>query len=200
MMHSSRKHILWRWLAVLVCVLGTGFWLVWFKAEPVRPSLPNNKNLQPPELAIPDKEVHNQLRKGMRLVAHPPQQDISGRVNLSFVPEANRNGTVGQEQPVMLGLIFQGAKKHYAVLNGRIYAQGQTMEDGKRVVSVSKQGVLLGGQGGEQWIPWKSPTMVQLQESEEDETGPVNDTHGTQVQVPENNGTIPEEARELLKR
>ncbi len=191
MMHSSRKHILWRWLAVLVCVLGTGFWLVWFKAEPARPSLPSNKNLQPPELAIPAQDVHDELRTGMRLVAHPPQQDVPGRVNLSFVPAESRNTTVGQEQPVMLGLIFQGVQKHFAVLNGRIYAQGQTMDDGKRVVSVSKRGVLLAGQGGEQWIPWKPPAMVQLQMGEETETGPVDDTNGTQVQVPGNNRTIP---------
>lgn len=180
MMHSSRKHILWRWLAVLVCVLGTGFWLVWFKAEPVRPSLPSNTNLQPPDLAIPAQDVHDELRAGMRLMAHLPQQDIPGQANLSFVPALNRNATVGQEQPVMLGLIFQGGQKHFAVLNGRIYAQGQTMEDGKRVVSVSKQGVLLGGQGGEQWIPWKPPAMVQLQGNEEGKIGPIDDTNGTQ--------------------
>ncbi len=200
MIHSSRKHILWRWLTVLACVLGTGFWLVWFKAEPVRPSLPSNTNLQPPKLAIPAQDVRDELRKGMRLVAHPPPQDVPGRVNLSFLPTVSRNGTVGQEQPLMLGLIFQGAHKKFVVLNGRIYVQGQTMDDGKRVVSVSKHGVLLAGQGGEQWIPWKPPRMVQLQEGEGNETGQVDESNSTQEQVSEEGRSIPEEARELLKR
>ncbi len=199
-MHTSRKHIAWRWAVVVAAVLGTGAWLTWGKSEPRSLRLPSTRNLAPPDLDLPSDEVRQTLQQGMTLLHRPPQRKALAGIDLTFLPEAG--GARKQEAPpVMLGLVFQGQSRRYAVINGRVYAPEQRLPDGRQVAAVTEHGVLLVDEQSQQWLPWQNPRVVRLQQGGSTSSAPA-ETQKSQKSQSSSQATVAtqEELNSLLQQ
>lgn len=203
--NPSRRHILWRWLATILIVAGSIFWLVWFKDPQPIHTLSDTQNLQPPSLEIPDQNIRENLLQGLRIVDNPPQHESLSSLDTTFLPRMERGVDQGMEDPeeIVLGLVFTGERENLAMINSRIYTQGQKLPDGRKLAAVTDKGILLSGHGGEKWISWDAPHAVLLQKRGQDNSRQisVSEENEKETEDPEtvqpNLGTLRDEIDKL---
>ena len=203
-MQQSRKHIAWRWAVVVAVVAGTSVWLTWWAEKPGPLPLPSNRNLSPPEVSLPSNSVRNTLQEGMCLLKQPPQRQPVARVELSFLPEAAASTAEKETPPVVVGLVFDGQNRRYAVLNGQVYRPGQRLPDGRKVATVNEKGVLLVGEETQQWLPLQKPRVVRLTRGSEEPDPPENTEPTASEQSPDNGNQTqapsPEQLQSIIQQ
>lgn len=203
-LHPSRHHILWRWLFTVLLVVGFAVWVAWFKPQPPEMRLANDQNLAPPTLDLPDRSIREILAQGMALVTDPPRRSHQAGLDMSFLPAATaRTGTDEtaplRGEPIVLGLVFTGTNENFAMINGQIHVQGRQIPDGRTLLAVTEQGILLSGLDGGEWIPWDYRPGTRLTRGPQ----PQAAAPPSQDQPPANDQgaltAIPEEVQHLLQ-
>lgn len=48
---------------------------------------------------------------------------------------------------------YVGPRKSYAIINGRLFKEGDPVSPAERIVKITREGVLLSGRWGERWLP-----------------------------------------------
>jgi hypothetical protein len=124
---------------------------------------------------------------------------------MSFLPAATARTGTDETGPlrgesIALGLVFTGKNENFAMINGHIYVQGRQIRDGRTLLAVTEQGILLSGLDGGEWIPWDHRPGSRLTRGPQTQAAPPppsQDQPATQDQ-----GTltaIPEEVQNLLQ-
>lgn len=178
--HFGRKQIVLRWLAAVMLVVGAAFWMVWFHDGPPRQRLPSTRNMQPPDLDIPGKNLKENLARGLQIVEKPPERKALTSLDMSFLPspgvasEDFDKSAADKMETITLGLLFIGENINFAMINGQIYEQGEKLPNGRRLLAVTEGGVLLGDHSEGQWISWQNKgTILERPDApeESDESG-----------------------------
>ncbi len=62
-------------------------------------------------------------------------------------------------------MIFLGGKNRYVMIDGRIYREGETLIDGRKILNISEKGVLIKAKDNVYLVPWKETGYVKLERS-----------------------------------
>lgn len=160
-MHIVRKELCLRMFVVLSLLVGVGYHgmismiTTVEKSAGIRVSPVKVKNVDlPPEY---QKEL---IAGGISLVS---EQGRGGQVThlISSLVEKKQD----KVERATLSMLVQGEEHQYAMINNRMYRVGDSLPDGRKIVSMDSRGVLLSALGRTQLLPWIPPLKVKLKKS-----------------------------------
>lgn len=168
-MHPSRWNVL---LRIALGVLLMAAPVVWYSMQepPARPSmrqkrmeksyLPNEGDMRSLRGAVADLSDRSSAPQPMSLDAR--DMGLLACPGLSSV-EAPQQALVSEDVARDdVSLLFMSAGNRMAMINGRLYAEGWQLPDGRRVSRITPRGVLLMADGRQQFVPWEAPMRVKL--------------------------------------
>lgn len=199
MIHPARNNIVLRWV-LAVLVLGGGAVLIHFLLPAPMVSQPVEPNLEQPQTSgFPSPEEAKLLRSVARSVALG--QGSSDQVDFVDPTLLTAAGSSGKN--LVLSLVSLG-RKRFAVINGRVFHQGDTLDDGRIVRTISAKGVLLTMGSREERLLWIPPLRVELKKPE---TQPMatavpmdSSTQALSVKTTEGRPMTPEELMDALRK
>lgn len=199
-MHALRKNLLFRLLACFFIVLGAVSWSLTTLQEDLPPAPPSpsvSLGMQPP----PPAQDQALISEAARLVLAPARgaQPWQG-VNLELLAERR----MMDEDPTV-ALVFLGQGRHYAAIDGKVYAVGDKLPDGRKVAVVNRTGVGLDSVGQRSFLAWSKPrdTLLVKQKFAGQSAAPVNQTQAPPTATqPGATGTTlsTEQAMQLIKQ
>lgn len=162
-MHPGRQGIILRWVAATLVIVAFFFWATWFKQDPVQRTLSSTRSMEPPRLEIPGSNIRESLAMGLRIIEQPPVAGPVAGLDMTFLPVPRSDGRdPGEPEQIMLGLIFIGDHENLAIINGKVYVQGQVMPNGQTLAAVTEHGVFISDGDGGRWVPWEGPVRMVL--------------------------------------
>ncbi|NPA58428.1 MAG: hypothetical protein GXN94_03935 [Aquificae bacterium] len=124
------------------------------------------KRLVPMPAVEEDFSFLEEMEKGIFTVKHPEVKFISRElfeIILEIRPyqekvhlpdrDGRERQTVKQEQPPQykVSFIYIG-KGRYAIINGKLYKEGDILPSDEKIVKITKNGVLIKGKWGDRWL------------------------------------------------
>jgi len=164
-MHPSRWHILFRWIACGLIVLGVIAAIILGDWSTLFPRPPKSAVEQPPPLTLPSEEEKQSLWAAIDAMRSLNQR-AAGPASLPSpsllaARGANQSGKAQTE----LSLMLFSNKMPAVVLNHQPYFLGATLPDGRVIRTIDKSGVLLESDGFQEHIAWETPQRVELRKA-----------------------------------
>lgn len=180
-MHPARRQIAFRWTAYALALLSPLAWWWGMRGEFPPCAAPPLPELHVPEaadeLAVARclaalKRVPGQRAEAKRPGAVRPTPRLLGepRGALTHLDTLNLEQVLAyewerDERMPHLSLVFFSGANRMAVIDGKVVREGSRLADGRRVLRIERNAVLLGGRGAVRRIPWKAPGEVRLSRS-----------------------------------
>lgn len=195
-MHVQRQSY-----ALRLCVLavlwmaapGALWWMVTITQEELlalRPELPST------QLAVlPSDTDHQHLLDALEWVLGVPSQPVLDTLESSLVSPRQDVRTIAR-----LSMLMHRGREPLAMIDGRVFREGDTLPDGRVIEKISAQGVVLLAGGQAELTPWIPPFSVRLEKA----ATPPMGTNGTlsanaTVATPVQNGTMTLDAMQAMQ-
>jgi hypothetical protein len=161
-MHPASQTLFLRFsllAATLVAVLaGGGMYAAGLLEEAAR-QRPEVPDMTPP--GLPDPKWRQDIAQALSALATPPSQASIDTLETTLISPKT---TVGRTAARLTLLVAKGAQR-LAMIDGRVYREGDTLPDGRRVHTISPQGVILEAAGALETTPWIPPLAVRLEQA-----------------------------------
>ena len=160
-MHVLRKELCIR-MVLLILVVGG---LLYYGAGAVTKTVQKSSRLRAKpvtvrNVALPSDREKDVIAMGIALVRDPGRGEQIIYLTPSLVEKKQ-----GRVEMARLTMLVQGEKHQYAMINDRMYREGDSLPDGRKVVSMDSAGVLLSALGSTEVLPWMPPLKVELKKS-----------------------------------
>ncbi|MBU1001827.1 MAG: hypothetical protein KKE73_04825 [Proteobacteria bacterium] len=161
-MHPGRRNILIRWIGYAVVIIATAGWI--YMDEPQMPRAKTDilKALAPKTIDLPSDQVTEAIRAAIqvsekKVATYGAVEKVNPSLIVLDVASIDR-------QQVMLDVstIFLGPPDKYAVLGGKIYKEGESLPDGRKVQGIDAEGVNLALGDAVTRLAWVPPFRVEL--------------------------------------
>lgn len=116
---------------------------------------PRKPSLQIPQLVgIPEPTFDRENIKALRSLFKEEEKPISKIPQGVPLPKPVQ-GQKEQEKPppsYTLSFVFLGPEGNYAIINGKVFREGDRVSPDERIVKITKEGVVLEGRWGRRWL------------------------------------------------
>ncbi len=124
------------------------------QAARIAPEVPD---MTPP--TVPDPARRTAIAQVLAALGQGPSQAALDRLETSLISPQT---TAGRTATRLTLIVPQGAER-LALIDGRVFRSGDSLPDGRRVHTISPQGVLLEAAGSLELVPWIPPLSVRLE-------------------------------------
>jgi len=160
-MHVLRKELCIRMVVLLLVVGGLGYYAVGTVTKTMQKSgRLRARPVSVHNVSLPSDREKDVIAMGIALVRSPKRGEQIVYLTPSLVEKKQKRVEMAQ-----LTMLVQGEKHQYAMINDRMYREGDSLPDGRKVVSMDSAGVLLSAQGTTEMLPWMPPLKVELKKS-----------------------------------
>ncbi len=159
-MHSYPQNFLLRTGLALVATAIFAYMAYDLLRAPVaNPDPPAVLNEQIPEL--PETEKALSSAEKIDSILKSPFESTKRKVLVRGLFPLNDKGSLSfvQIEPT---LIMTSEKENFAVINNKIYKQGDSLPDGRKIALITAKGLFLSTEKDKQFIAWKNPEKVLL--------------------------------------
>jgi hypothetical protein len=159
-MHSYPQKFLIRISLALVATAIVAYMAYDLLRKPVSISEPPTVlNEQIPELPETENALRN-AKKINSILKSPFEPAKRETLDPGLFPSKD-NGSLSfvQIEPT---LIMTSEKNNFAVINNKIYKQGDSLPDGREIALITEKGLFLSTEKDKQFIAWKNPKQVLL--------------------------------------
>ena len=160
-MHTLRKELCLRIVVMLAVLMGVGYHGITSMTRTVKQSAGIRvRPVRVKNVALPPDSQKELIADGISLV------DEKGRGGqVAYLMPSLVEKKRGRVETAKLSMLVQGQKDQYAMINNRIYRKGDVLPDGREVVSMDAQGVVLSALGHVELLPWVPPLKIELKKS-----------------------------------
>lgn len=161
-MHTASQKVFLRLGLLLATTLtvavGAGVYVpgVLSEADHQGPQIPD---MTPPTL--PDPAWHKTITQALADLGAAPSQPSFNLLEATLISPKTSVG----RSATRLTLIVPKAAQRLAMIDGRVYREGDQLPDGRRIHAISPQGVLLEAAGAIETTPWIPPLTVRLEQA-----------------------------------
>lgn len=160
-MHVLRKELCIRMVLLLLVVGGLGYYAAGAVTATVRKSASlRARPVSADTVALPSDREKKVIASGIALIRNPGRGEQISYLTPSLVEKKQ-----GRVEVAQLTMLVQGEKHQYAMIDNRMYREGDTLPDGRKVISMDSAGVLLSALGNTEILPWMPPLKVELKKS-----------------------------------
>lgn len=166
-MHPVRRFILLRWLAYVLVIAGTVGLLL--SRQAIIPTFTSDamKRLAPPKLELPAAADSSMLRAALDVLQgrQVPFGKVE-QVSPSLIALHEEITATGQKKvPVELSVIFMGPPKKFAIINGVAYEAGASLPDGRLLMDIQRDAVVLAVGDSLERYEWMPNFRVELKKA-----------------------------------
>ncbi|MFA7064865.1 MAG: hypothetical protein WC177_05170 [Bacilli bacterium] len=160
-MHVLRKELCIRLAVLFLVVVGLGYYGAGAVTKTVQKAGGlRAKPISVKTIALPSDHEKDVIATGIALVRNPGRREEIPYLMPSLVEKKQ-----GRVEMAKLTMLVQGQKHQYAMINNRMYREGDTLPDGRKVTSMDSAGVLLSALGTTEILAWVPPLKVELKKS-----------------------------------
>ena len=167
MLKSRKFMVLSRWLALVAVIAISAWWVndAREKARNIRQT--RLKPIKIKKINLPPESTMERLRSILVTVNHLPGQkpEIKEIKKTLFFEDKPVLADSRQWANLKISTIFISPKHRFAVINGQPFTIGDELEDGRKVVGISPNGITLAVAGSKEKILWMPPLKVELKKA-----------------------------------
>ncbi len=159
-MHPHPKKFLFRISIGLACIIGFGYQGYNLLQTPL-PDTRSPAVLRENIPDVPDLKGSLKSAKTIHSLLKTPTSEADGKAldTQLFPKKPNATSAYAQIRPT---LIMTSNQKNFAVIDNKIYMQGERLPDGRKIAWITQQGIYLSTKGKKQFILWTDPKEVVL--------------------------------------
>lgn len=160
-MHAQRHAFALRLLlfGVIWCLVPAFIWWALATVQKqnltLRPQLPENTTV-----SLPDEKDRTLLRLAIAWTEAQPAQAAIELLDASLL-SPRKEGRAATN----LTMILSRGRERLAMIDGRVFRQGDTLPDGRVIQNITPQGVMLRTGGQVELTPWIPPLSVHLEKA-----------------------------------
>ena len=137
-----------KYALLLVAPAVGGFIVSWYAGQAIREDLMRKINRETEVSVKPITAVDLQtLRTAQRLTS-----PLASLPVVPYVPQQAQEETKEPPPNYKLSFVYVGRSKKFAVINGKLYKEGDLLPSEERILKIRKDSILLTGKWGERWI------------------------------------------------
>jgi hypothetical protein len=160
----------------VLVIAGVAAWLTTLEPKQAQFQSSIMDRLAPKKIDLPTVEVTESLSDAIKVLkgvspAFPSVDEVEPSLIILYEEEAQTpEEEARRRMPVSISTIFMGPPTKFAILNGTIYREGETLPDGRLIKAIDQGGVTLFEDDMTERVAWVPPFRVELKQPEMEES------------------------------
>ena len=160
-LHPYRRNILFRWIASAALLAGVAALVTFVDVKQLLPQPKKPTVRKPPSITLPSRGDMAEITTAIGAIRALPDEN---QVRLAAIPAKTlmppEETTEAPE--LTLSLLLLGSDRRAAVIDNKMYEEGDNVPGGWSVLTISEEGVLLAGERTTELLAWEPLTQIEL--------------------------------------
>ena len=180
-LHPYRRNILFRWIASAALLAGVAALVTFVDIKQLLPQPKKPTVRQPPSITLPSREDMAAITTAIGAIRALPGDN---QTRLAAIPAKTLMPPeeTAEKPELTLSLLLLGDGRRAAVIDGKMYEEGDNLPGGWSVLTISEEGVLLAGERSTELLAWEPLTQVELKRAGDIQAAAAATTQETTTQ------------------
>ncbi len=160
-LHPYRRNILFRWIASAVLLAGVAALVTFVDIKQLLPQPQKPTARKPSAITLPSRDDMAVITTAIRAIRSLPGENQARLTSIPAKTLMPPEETV-EKPELTLSLLLLGHGRRAAVIDNKMYEEGDSLPGGWSVLTISQEGVLLAGERTTELLTWEPLTQVEL--------------------------------------